>query len=217
MGETKKISIGDTGYYVGKLSYFDKNSQEFPINEVYEPSQELLESKPKFTYDSETGNVHLFPDCIEKANRISKDITDKLIEIKEALKEKKQKEEINLVLKEYEIGSQFNSRIFNETPYQDAKKIFGYVYVNDIRRNISFQIMGIRFSKNENTIDCQLCSLQFAAIQKITASIDLYPEKTKKIKIQRTINNYYYNPPCSFWDETDKICNEFIKFIKECQ
>ena len=58
----------------------------------------------------------------------------------------------------------------------------------------------------------KLCELQFIRFKKGIRSIEYYPENDANGTYGK--ENVYYNPRCSFYDNTEVIISEFVKFIE---
>ena len=107
--EGKKIvyEIKDSGLNPGKVKFQNKIFQD-----VYYPD---IDDPAKIVYDPESGNIHLFPEQLDAAGKISKGIMEKLNNLAK-----------NSLLKEYNP----KKRGFNRVPVFDSfEKCSGLKYL----------------------------------------------------------------------------------------
>lgn len=203
MNYDMNMVISNTGYSFGKLFYYVDNGGT---------QQSELEKKQikisDLSFDSKTGNLHVFPKDINLAKQISYEIINKLDKIRKVLLQSE-------TVKKYNLRVRINRpRMFDSA----IKNIYSYLSLKSEKYGIDFQIVGFRFVKSQNEIKGYLCSLQFIVMYNNKSYI-LYPENWNKGACKGR-ESYYYNPKCTFYKGEEEICTEFIEIvnseIKKC-
>lgn len=170
--------------------------------------------KANFMYDSSSGNYHLFPEDKKTATNISYDIYNKLLNVKKTLANKL--DEKNYI---YKLRLQRSrDSVFDVDGFSAAKDIFSYISViideDGVVRN--YQLMGIRFCKHGDNIECILKSFQFAKCFRMIRSDSIYPNTLDDNAKKECKQTYcYYNPKIKFSDNNEIIAEKFMQFIEE--
>lgn len=193
-------------YRLGNLEYVTRDGEIINIRDVYEKSKEYLESQNqysrKFGFDGPNGNVHLRPNDERFAKKCSDSINNLMEDI----------------MREWSYQKKicYQPEQFSNIPqkYVDVRHLFEYVYVKE--GEYSYQLTGIRFYVEQigekKYVNEKLCELQFIRFKKGIRSIEYYPENDANGTYGK--ENVYYNPRCSFYDNTEVIISEFVKFIE---
>ena len=192
--------------YTGTLEYVRLVNNKTQIIQlpIFEPTEDFQKKHPNFLFDKRSGNLHLHPENMKFAVECSRKIDEKLSDIRDAL---------NNVLdkNKYKIR-RVKARMYNEhTGYQNATHLFDYISVSN-GKNV-FQILGVRYNKQEKNIVEQLCSMQFYATGVNYGSIDLFPVVSKSLA-EHSKKYVYSDTKCLFYDEPEVICKEFVDFMK---
>lgn len=194
-----------------------KNKTGLEIGKLWVGKEEIKslynnENNP-ILFDDESGNFHMLPeeneDSVKEQIKGIKEKRNAIIECLEGkLKEKKyvDKYKIN---KFCGIG---RSGALKKTDMMDA---FNYIRVED-NGDRKYDLMFSRFFIDNNTVNCIICSYQFAFSKAEDYSYLRYP-KSERAKSEFSINleSGYYNPITEYKDENvDNVVNEFIEYIE---
>ncbi len=199
MTNDKELIKKMTGLDIGKV--WLKNSK---INsELYDDEQIL--------FDTRRGNFHMLPKDTLVVEKAIQGIKNKRIKI------------LNVLEKRIEAGYKINKRYGNGK--SEALKRTGMINAFDYIRVESdagekYDLMFSRFFiSDDNSLNCRLCSYQFAFFGKEICSYQLYPnsyEAGKKCDLD--LECEYYNPSTNYTIEDDSDINvvveEFWKYIK---
>lgn len=208
-----KDKIKDTtGLSIGKV-FFD--GKEY--SEIYD--KELV------LYDVSSGNFHLLPN----------DDMENLPEVKEAIQNIPSKRQViitelekKLEGSELKVNKRVGHRVVNKAIKATGMECAFYYIRVEGKNNYRYDLMFSRFYtdkdevSDERTVNCVLCSYQFAYSQYDDYSYLVYPESGR----ERTDNSIsfkkgYYNPYTQYelnsGDDIDKITQEFVDYIYKIQ
>lgn len=158
-----------------------------------------------FDGSEKRGNFHIMPDIKQdEYEALSKVIDDKLKEIyaklDDRLKEKRDWEKSN-------AGN-------GAAQY---KGLFNYKRIKvGNERNYDLMLFRMALDEKEKNVSCELMSVQYECWRGNLQSCTIYPESLED-GCEKTDDkgNCYYNPSVSFYDDVDRIIDDFINFIKE--
>ncbi|MBE5963624.1 MAG: hypothetical protein E7252_01620 [Lachnospira sp.] len=206
--KNNRIFIKEANLYIGKL--FECNKGKVNKIDLYETK----ENDKEYLYDKGSGNFHLLP---EKDNfyKISDEINTIMKIIKIQLEEKLK--EVNDKNIEYKRTNRVGGNLYYKRNPEGFKGGHLFAYIRVIKDNVPYDLMPIRFyiddNNNDDTVNCILKSYQFSKGE-IEKSYRYYPLSPDSDKSRGTKELMYYNPDTSFKD-TDKIVEEFLKFVIE--
>ena len=176
----------------------DKNKNEY-VGETYKSGN------PALFFDKNTGNFHIMPKEARVLNDCEEAIAKKYSEIAEKLDEKLKKN------KEYRDWTKRVGK--GKIQYKD---LFNYIRIK-VENERNYDLMFFRMSLDEKAknVSCILKSIQYEYSRDFQ-SCSIYPESLEDgCEKKERIENCYYNPCVSFYDDADTIVNDFINFIKE--
>lgn len=168
------------------------------IEKIHDFSKEDLKN-----IDCDRGNFHIVPEDVELRAECSKNIHDKLVNLRDLLRNKAKEDWYYTKL----IGPRNKN-------YTD---IFDYFLIKTEKLN--YQVMGIRFYKSddEKNVSCILQSYQIAGFPDIK-SCELYPNSQGNCaysSLSRIM--FYYNLESSFETSLDLVADEIIKLIVDTE
>lgn len=223
---------------------YDKRKAEFgnySIGNLYVESVKEENKIEKIAcekiFDKDFYNFHLYPaDCIRE-NDIADEINLLQTDVKELLVNRDDVGTSECALEKDNIF--LNTRKGNYAP---TSSLFKYIYVKKNNRVYEINFMRFYISKEENSVNCILASVQFDCCvgeyvnkTKEGECIICYPTSYQGQKsqlnhiIEKSQNrNFCYNPPIQFSLNdieqeklrktiAEKICEEFIYFMEKCE
>lgn len=176
-------------------------------------------TKPKFVYDSSSGNYHLIPNDLKLAEEIAGEIEDKLRRLEKEL-DKQLDDKFIVEIKKIRGKTygyiESKGGIFDVDGYIGAKNIFSFLRITIGEKR--YELMCIRFAIVENTVKSILKTLQFETYyyNKKIKSYELYPKTLEDGIVSNgdMEGSYYYNPRVSFYDAEQTIINAFLEFVE---
>lgn len=187
------------------------------VNEITQIFDDEKNSNQKYEnykcFDDDTGNFHLIPAEKGLQDECSDHIDQKLKKLLNFIKDNRKSMFRN---GNFTVGIQHP----NERSVYNFTHIFDYLYIRV--DDITYQITGIRFSKNGNLIQCCLNNLQFIKVTKAKniKSYNYYPSTLHNLDRTLQLENNlieYYNPEINFYDSIENIAYSFLHFIKKNQ
>lgn len=161
----------------------------------------------KIIYDPSTGNIHLFPENLDKAKYISECIRKQLDNIAKSDKWKSSKWG-SLTPKKRGYG--------NVPTFTKFKKCEGlkylYAFLSVEVNNIIFDLLPFRFEKENNKINCEFGAYQFGVEINKMKAFQLYPAKDKKDFVLDD-KQVYFSPGICFESEED-VVQKFLDYIE---
>ena len=184
------------------VAKYDMNNGEY--------SGEIYRNKKGYSaifFDNRTGNFHIMPDEVNVLNECSMEISDKFSKIKKVLQKK--------VNEKIDEGWKYEEHLCQaQTQYH---KLFAFLRII-VRNERAYDLMFFRMAldEKEKNVSCILKSIQYECSSGNLYSCTIYPESLED-DCEKTDDkgNCYYNPSVSFYDDVDRIIDDFINFIKE--
>ena len=196
--QKKVYEVIESGYEPGKVIF---------KGEIYNPYTPDLDDPCKIIYDPSTGNIHLFPENLDKAKYISECIRKQLDNIAKSDKWKSSKWG-SLTPKKRGYG--------NVPTFTKFKKCEGlkylYAFLSVEVNNIIFDLLPFRFEKENNKINCEFGAYQFGVEINKMKAFQLYPAKDKKDFVLDD-KQVYFSPGICFESEED-VVQEFLDYIE---
>ena len=196
--QKKVYEVIESGYEPGKVIF---------KGEIYNPYTPDLDDPCKIIYDPSTGNIHLFPENLDKAKSISPCIRKKLDNIAKSDKWKSSKWG-SLTPKKRGYG--------NVPTFTKFKKCEGlkylYAFLSVEVNNIIFDLLPFRFEKENNKINCEFGAYQFGVEINKMKAFQLYPAKDKKDFVLDD-KQVYFSPGICFESEED-VVQKFLDYIE---
>lgn len=196
--QKKVYEVIESGYEPGKVIF---------KGEIYNPYTPDLDDPCKIIYDPSTGNIHLFPENLDKAKYISECIRKQLDNIAKSDKWKSSK-----------WGSFTpKKRGYGNVPtFTKFKKCEGlkylYAFLSVEVNNIIFDLLPFRFEKENNKINCEFGAYQFGVEINKMKAFQLYPAKDKKDFVLDD-KQVYFSPGICFESEED-VVQKFLDYIE---
>lgn len=196
--QKKVYEVIESGYEPGKVIF---------KGEIYNPYTPDLDDPCKIVYDPSTGNIHLFPENLDKAKYISECIRKQLDNIAKSDKWKSSKWG-SLTPKKRGYG--------NVPTFTKFKKCEGlkylYAFLSVEVNNIIFDLLPFRFEKENNKINCEFGAYQFGVEINKMKAFQLYPAKDKKDFVLDD-KQVYFSPGICFESEED-VVQKFLDYIE---
>ena len=196
--QKKVYEVIESGYEPGKVIF---------KGEIYNPYTPDLDDPCKIIYDPSTGNIHLFPENLDKAKYISECIRKQLDNIAKSDKWKSSKWG-SLTHKKRGYG--------NVPTFTKFKKCEGlkylYAFLSVEVNNIIFDLLPFRFEKENNKINCEFGAYQFGVEINKMKAFQLYPAKDKKDFVLDD-KQVYFSPGICFESEED-VVQKFLDYIE---
>ena len=196
--QKKVYEVIESGYEPGKVIF---------KGEIYNPYTPDLDDPCKIIYDPSTGNIHLFPENLDKAKYISECIRKQLDNIAKSDKWKSSKWG-SLTPKKRGYG--------NVPTFTKFKKCEGlkylYAFLSVEVNNIIFDLLPFRFEKENNKINCEFGAYQFGVEINKMKACQLYPAKDKKDFVLDD-KQVYFSPGICFESEED-VVQKFLDYIE---
>lgn len=196
--QKKVYEVIESGYEPGKVIF---------KGEIYNPYTPDLDDPCKIIYDPSTGNIHLFPENLDKAKYISECIRKQLDNIAKSDKWKSSKWG-SLTPKKRGYG--------NVPTFTKFKKCEGlkylYAFLSVEVNNIIFDLLPFRFEKENNKINCEFGAYQFGVEINKMKAFQLYPAKDKKDFVLDD-KQVYFSPGICFESEED-VVQKFLDYIE---
>lgn len=196
--QKKVYEVIESGYEPGKVIF---------KGEIYNPYTPDLDDPCKIIYDPSTGNIHLFPENLDKAKYISECIRKQLDNIAKSDKWKSSKWG-SLTPKKRGYG--------NVPTFTKFKKCEGlkylYAFLSVKVNNIIFDLLPFRFEKENNKINCEFGAYQFGVEINKMKAFQLYPAKDKKDFVLDD-KQVYFSPGICFESEED-VVQKFLDYIE---
>ena len=196
--QKKVYEVIESGYEPGKVIF---------KGEIYNPYTPDLDDPCKIIYDPSTGNIHLFPENLDKAKYISECIRKQLDNIAKSDKWKSSKWG-SLTPKKRGYG--------NVPTFTKFKKCEGlkylYAFLSVDVNNIIFDLLPFRFEKENNKINCEFGAYQFGVEINKMKAFQLYPAKDKKDFVLDD-KQVYFSPGICFESEED-VVQKFLDYIE---
>lgn len=196
--QKKVYEVIESGYEPGKVIF---------KGEIYNPYMPDLDDPCKIVYDPSTGNIHLFPENLDKAKYISECIRKQLDNIAKSDKWKSSKWG-SLTPKKRGYG--------NVPTFTKFKKCEGlkylYAFLSVEVNNIIFDLLPFRFEKENNKINCEFGAYQFGVEINKMKAFQLYPAKDKKDFVLDD-KQEYFSPGICFESEED-VVQKFLDYIE---
>lgn len=196
--QKKVYEVIESGYEPGKVIFKGE------IYNLYTPD---LDDPCKIIYDPSTGNIHLFPENLDKAKYISECIRKQLDNIAKSDKWKSSKWG-SLTPKKRGYG--------NVPTFTKFKKCEGlkylYAFLSVEVNNIIFDLLPFRFEKENNKINCEFGAYQFGVEINKMKAFQLYPAKDKKDFVLDD-KQVYFSPGICFESEED-VVQKFLDYIE---
>ena len=194
--QKKVYEVIESGYEPGKVIF---------KGEIYNPYTPDLDDPCKIIYDPSTGNIHLFPENLDKAKYISECIRKQLDNIAKSDKWKSSKWG-SLTPKKRGYG--------NVPTFTKFKKCEGlkylYAFLSVEVNNIIFDLLPFRFEKENNKINCEFGAYQFGVEINKMKAFQLYPAKDKKDFVLDD-KQVYFSPGICFESEED-VVQKFLDY-----
>ena len=188
--QKKVYEVIESGYEPGKVIF---------KGEIYNPYTPDLDDPCKIIYDPSTGNIHLFPENLDKAKYISECIRKQLDNIAKS---------DSLPPKKRGYG--------NVPTFTKFKKCEGlkylYAFLSVEVNNIIFDLLPFRFEKENNKINCEFGAYQFGVEINKMKAFQLYPAKDKKDFVLDD-KQVYFSPGICFESEED-VVQKFLDYIE---
>ena len=196
--QKKVYEVIESGYEPGKVIF---------KGEIYNTYTPDLDDPCKIVYDPSTGNIHLFPENLDKAKYISECIRKQLDNIAKSDKWKSSKWG-SLTPKKRGYG--------NVPTFTKFKKCEGlkylYAFLSVEVNNIIFDLLPFRFEKENNKINCEFGAYQFGVEINKMKAFQLYPAKDKKDFVLDD-KQVYFSPGICFESEED-VVQKFLDYIE---
>lgn len=196
--QKKVYEVIESGYEPGKVIF---------KGEIYNPYTPDLDDPCKIIYDPSTGNIHLFPENLDKAKYISECIRKQLDNIAKSDKWKSSKWG-SLTPKKRGYG--------NVPTFTKFKKCEGlkylYAFLSVEVNNIIFDLLPFRFEKENNKINCEFGAYQFGVEINKMKAFQLYPAKDKKDFVLDD-KQVYFSPGICFESKED-VVQKFLDYIE---
>lgn len=193
-GEKIVYEIKDSGLNPGKVKFQNEIFQN-----VYYPD---IDDPTKIVYDPESGNIHLFPEQLDAAGKISKVIMGKLNNLAK-----------NSLLKEYNP----KKRGFNRVPVFDSfEKRSGlkylYAFLSIEVNGVTFDLLPFCMETDKRIVNCEFGAYQFCIEVKKLKSCHLYPKKGDS-RICMEDKEIYYTPNLDFESCDEEVIREFLNYV----
>ena len=196
--QKKVYEVIESGYEPGKVIF---------KGEIYNPYTPDLDDPCKIIYDPSTGNIHLFPENLDKAKYISECIRKQLDNIAKSDKWKSSKWG-SLTPKKRGYG--------NVPTFTKFKKCEGlkylYAFLSVEVNNIIFDLLPFRFEKENNKINCEFGAYQFGVEINKMKAFQLYPAKDKKDFVLDDKQVYF--SPCICFESEEDVVQKFLDYIE---
>ena len=196
--QKKVYEVIESGYEPGKVIF---------KGEIYNPYTPDLDDPCKIIYDPSTGNIHLFPENLDKAKYISECIRKQLDNIAKSDKWKSSKWG-SLTPKKRGYG---NVPTFTKFKNCEGLKYL-YAFLSVEVNNIIFDLLPFRFEKENNKINCEFGAYQFGVEINKMKAFQLYPAKDKKDFVLDD-KQVYFSPGICFESEED-VVQKFLDYIE---
>lgn len=196
--QKKVYEVIESGYEPGKVIF---------KGEIYNPYTPDLDDPCKIIYDPSTGNIHLFPENLDKAKYISECIRKQLDNIAKSDKWKSSKWG-SLTPKKRGYG---NVPTFTKFKKSEGLKYL-YAFLSVEVNNIIFDLLPFRFEKENNKINCEFGAYQFGVEINKMKAFQLYPAKDKKDFVLDD-KQVYFSPGICFESEED-VVQKFLDYIE---
>ena len=196
--QKKVYEVIESGYEPGKVIF---------KGEIYNPYTPDLDDPCKIIYDPSTGNIHLFPENLDKAKYISECIRKQLDNIAKSDKWKSSKWG-SLTPKKRGYGNVPTFTKFKK--FEGLKYLYAFLSVEV--NNIIFDLLPFRFEKENNKINCEFGAYQFGVEINKMKAFQLYPAKDKKDFVLDD-KQVYFSPGICFESEED-VVQKFLDYIE---
>lgn len=192
-GEKIVYEIKDSGLNPGKVKFQNEIFQD-----VYYPD---IDDPVKVVYDPESGNIHLFPEQLDTAGKISKVIMEKLNNLAKSS-----------LLKEYSP----KKRGFKRVPVFDSfEKRSGlkylYAFFSIEVNGVTFDLLPFCMETDKRIVNCEFGAYQFCI--EVKKSCHLYPKKGDS-RICMRDKELYYTSNLDFESCDEEVIREFLNHVK---
>ena len=194
-GEKIVYEIKDSGLNPGKVKFQNEIFQDIYCADVDDPA--------KIGSDPESGNIHLFPEQLDEARKISKAMMEKLNNLAK-----------NSLLKEYKP----KKRGFNRVPVFDSfekcsRLKYLYAFLSIEVNGVTFDVLPFRMEKDKKIVNCEFGAYQFCIEVNKLKSYRLYPKKGDN-RICMGDKEIYYTPNLDFESCDEEVIKEFLNYVK---
>mgnify|MGYP004686841461 FL=1 len=194
-GEKIVYEIKDSGLNPGKVKFQNEIFQDIYCPDIDDPA--------KIVYDPESGNIHLFPEQLDEARKISKAMMEKLNNLAK-----------NSLLKEYKP----KKRGFNRVPVFDSfekcsRLKYLYAFLSIEVNGVTFDVLPFRMEKDKKIVNCEFGAYQFCIEVNKLKSYRLYPKKGDN-RICMGDKEIYYTPNLDFESCDEEVIKEFLNYVK---